>query len=170
MYHLTLNKKKSRWEARNFGNARNGQKKFWPPPGSVWIVSLHPLQGASWIACCRLHFALNFLPITTHWTKYSVFIFSRYFVFAFRWLTFFTFSIQGFGRFIENGQTTFCNVSINKNQTIIHHVFLELQLARNWYWKFPDSFNVVQLLRGFFYQESRILGHSNLLSLLQSRR
>ena len=49
--------------------------------------------------------------------KVSVFIFLRYFVFVVRWLNLFTFSIQGnqgLARFIENGQATFYQVSINK--------------------------------------------------------
>ena len=50
MHNLMQNKKKSRWNARNFGNARNGQKtKFWPSPGSVWIGTL---RGKSQIVWC----------------------------------------------------------------------------------------------------------------------
>ena len=70
MYHLTMDKMKSKCEARNFGNAHKQKKQILPV---AWGTGLHPFLFA--IGLCYGHhelctasprFAFDFLTITAH--------------------------------------------------------------------------------------------------------
>ena len=139
MYHVTLNKKKLRREARIFGKARNRQKQFWPPPGLVWLGTL---PGASWIACCPSTICTRFPYYRNKSNQIICIYLLEIFCSSCSLAYIICFEHSRLGRFIENDPSTFCNVSINKKSS--NCLSRVSWVAKYWYWQFHDSINVDQ--------------------------
>ena len=104
MHHLTPEKKKSRWDARNFGNARNGQKIIL----AFTQYGLNfDLTRKSWIVWCPSTF-WTWLPYYHNTLNQLICVYLlEIFFFVLRRLILFTFSIKGLARFIKMARLLF---------------------------------------------------------------
>ena len=162
----SLNKKKWRCEAQNFGNARNWQKKnsglHCAPLGSVWIVTLHPLLGVSWIRGCPSTFCARFPSPSYHNTSNQVIcssLESLLEIFAFvGW----HYLLLAFKAWRESSKMArplivmFLSTRL-RNRTIVHHVFLAI-----------ENFQIFWML--FSYLHFALSLHSNLSCFLSPPR
>ena len=146
MYHFKFNsKQKEITVTRAEMCRRNRQKNSWLHNVLFDSFELELCKEHYELCATHPHFPLDFLTITTHSTKQSVFTFLRCFVCVFLWLKLFTFSIQGLVRFIKMASPLVVMFLSTRSQTIVHDVSREL-------WEIGiENFQILSMLFSYLH-------------------